>query len=221
MNSPLRTAAKHGFVPPFVPPFRFVPPLWIQIQRGDGHTKPAGGKVMLPASWPPAPAAQCPSWNRRGGLGCRENFQGHSGVCAAVNVCVASFCAFVTASVPARGKGEHARLNFQPCFSLADARGKGMPQIWGMSVKISWARARGKGLDFKSDPFNLGWTSNLTKPNRPRPLGACAAGLPIWISNLIGPFAHARTVRKTLGRLPTAQHQKPAPHRPAAWPAPA
>jgi hypothetical protein len=30
--------------------------------------------------------------------------------------------------------------------------------------------------------------------------GACAAGLPIWISNLIGPFAHARTVRKTLGR---------------------
>ena len=64
MKSPLRTAAKHGFVPPFVPPFRFVPPLWIQIRHGDGHTKPAGGKVMLPASWPPAPAAQWPGHQR-------------------------------------------------------------------------------------------------------------------------------------------------------------
>ena len=43
-----------------------------------------------------------------------------------------------------------ARLNFQPCFS--------------------WADVRGKGLDFKSDPFNLGRISNLTKLS-----GACAA----------------------------------------------
>ena len=28
-NSPMKTVAKHRFVPPFVPPFQFVPPVWI------------------------------------------------------------------------------------------------------------------------------------------------------------------------------------------------
>ena len=174
MKSPLRTAAKHGFVPPFVPPFRFVPPLWIQIRHGDGHTKPAKGKnyylVMLLASRATSASGSMSIMESPGRAGVSGKFPRPLGrVRGGERLCCVFLCF---------------------CYGLGACAWERRTCAAQFSAVLFLGGCALKRAGFQIWPLNLGWTSNLTKSNRPRPLGACAAGLPIWISNLIGPFAH-------------------------------